>query len=173
MAAFNYSKVILVGRLTRDPEIRCTTDGTPLCQFTLAVSRVWRDDSGENREETCFVDIEAWGKRGETVGKYLAKGRPLLVEGRLRQDKWEDRNTGQKRSKLVVVMEGFSFMDAKPQDGGAASYRSQGPAPARQESQGGAPRFEPPPPIAPPAAPAAGEPSDREQKMKKITSHIK
>ena len=100
MASFN--QVILVGNLTRDPELRVTPKGTAICQFGLAVNRQFKDDSGQTRDETTFVDIEAWGKQGELIAKYLTKGSPALVQGRLKLDQWEDKQSGQKRSKLKV-----------------------------------------------------------------------
>ena len=125
MASLN--KVMLIGNLTRDPELRVTPKGTAICQFGLAVNRQFKDESGATRDETTFVDIEAWGKQGETVAKYLTKGRPLFVEGRLKLDTWDDKTTGQKRSKMKVVLENFQFLGGR--EGGEAG----GPA-------GGAPR---------------------------------
>jgi len=106
----NFNKVYLMGNLTRDPEMRVTPKGTAICQFGLAISRSWKDESGHTREETAFVDIEAWGKQGEVISKYCTKGRPLFVEGRLKFDQWEDKTSGQKRSKLKVVLENFQFI---------------------------------------------------------------
>jgi len=108
----NVNKVILIGNLTRDPELRVTPKGTPLCNFGLAVNRTFKDDAGQSRDETTFVDIEAWGKQGEVIAKYCIKGRPLYVEGRLKFDQWEDKTSGQKRSKLKVVLEQFQFLGA-------------------------------------------------------------
>jgi single-strand DNA-binding protein len=106
----NFNKVILIGNLTRDPELRYTPKGTALAKFGLAVNRRWTSETGEQREETTFVDIDAFGKQAETVCQYMKKGSPLLVEGRLRLDQWDDKQTGQKRSKLGVVLEGFQFL---------------------------------------------------------------
>jgi single-strand DNA-binding protein len=103
------NKVFLIGNLTRDPELRVTPKGTSICQFGLAVNRQFRDESGATRDETTFVDIEAWGKQGELVAKYLAKGNPCMVEGRLRLDAWESK-TGEKRSKLKVVLDNVQFL---------------------------------------------------------------
>jgi len=118
----NFNKVYLIGNLTRDPELRVTPKGTAICQFGLAVNRQFKDESGAMRDETTFVDIEAWGKQGETIAKYCTKGRPLFVEGRLKFDQWEDKTSGQKRSKLKVVLEGFQFLggrnDGAPAAGG-------------------------------------------------------
>ena len=124
MASFN--KVILAGNLTRDPELRYTPKGTAVCRFTLAVSRTWTGEDGTKKEEVSFIDIDAWGRQGEVVAQYMKKGRPFLVEGRIKQDTWEDKNTKQKQSKLKVVLESFSFIDSKPSDAGGSA-----PAPAR------------------------------------------
>lgn len=115
----NFNKVYLIGNLTRDPELRVTPKGTAICQFGLAVNRQFKDESGAMRDDTTFVDIEAWGKQGETISKYCTKGRPLFVEGRLKFDQWEDKTSGQKRSKLKVVLEGFQFLGSGQREGGA------------------------------------------------------
>ena len=116
------NKVLLMGNLTRDPELRVTPKGTPICQFSLAINRQFKMESGESREEVIFVDIEAWGKQGETIAKYMTKGRPLYVEGRLRLDQWEDKNTKEKRSRMKVVLEQFQFLgDSRGGGGGPAA----------------------------------------------------
>lgn len=117
MASFN--KVYLMGNLTRDPELRVTPKGTPICQFGLAVNRQFKDDAGQTRDETTFVDIEAWGRQGETISKYCTKGKPLFVEGRLKLDTWDDKTTGQKRNKMKVVLENFQFIGGR--EGGASN----------------------------------------------------
>ena len=122
----SYNKVLLLGNLTRDPELRVTPKGTPTCQFGLAVNRQFKGDDGTMREEITFVDLEAWGKQAETIAKYLTKGRPIFIEGRLKFDQWDDKATGQKRSKLKVVVESFQFIGGR-EDGGKAA------APAGQE----------------------------------------
>ena len=116
MASFN--KVILAGNLTRDPELRYTPKGTAVAKIGMAVNRTWKNESGETKEEVTFVDVEAWGRQAEVIGQYLKKGRPLLVEGRLKLDTWEDKNTHQKVSKLRVVLESFSFLDSGGSGGG-------------------------------------------------------
>jgi single-strand DNA-binding protein len=134
MPALN--KVLLMGNLTRDPELRVTPKGTPICQFALAINRQFKMESGESREEVIYVDVEAWGKQGETIAKYCTKGRPLYVEGRLKLDQWEDKKTGEKRSRLGVVLENFTFIGGKAQGGeeGGSAPRSRGgndtPAPS-------------------------------------------
>src|SRR5215471_14036464 len=120
MASFN--KVILAGNLTRDPELRYTPKGTAIARIGLAVNRTWKTETGETREEVTFVDVDAFGRQAEVISQYFKKGKPLLVEGRLRLDQWEDKNTHQKQSKLKVVLEGFSFLGTGRQDeGGMAS----------------------------------------------------
>ena len=113
------NKVLLMGNLTRDPELRVTPKGTPICQFSLAINRTFKMESGETREEVTYIDIEAWGKQGETIAKYVTKGRPLYVEGRLRLDQWEDKNTKEKRSRMKVVLEQFQFLGDSRGGGGA------------------------------------------------------
>ena len=109
MQAFN--KVILAGNLTRDPELRYTPSGTAIAKFGVALNRKWKDSqSGEMREEVTFVDVDAFGKQAELIGQYVKKGNPLLVEGRLKMDTWEDKQTQQKKSRLGVVMEGMTFL---------------------------------------------------------------
>lgn len=110
MASFN--KVILAGNLTRDPELTHTPKGTAVGKFSLAINRNWTTETGEKREEVTFVDVKAFGRQAETVAKFLRKGRPLLVEGRLNLETWDDKATGAKRSRTVVVMESFSFIDS-------------------------------------------------------------
>lgn len=118
----SYNKVILIGNLTRDPELRYTPKGVAIAKIGLAVNRSWRDAvSGEMKEEVTFVDIDAFGKQAETLGQYMKKGRPIFVEGRLRLDTWEDKQTNQKRSRLGVVLEAFQFIDSGgAREGGAA-----------------------------------------------------
>jgi single-strand DNA-binding protein len=106
----NLNKVMLIGNLTRDPELRVTPKGTSVAQFSLAVNRKWRDEAGRDMEEVTYVDLEAWGKAGETIAKYCTKGRPLFVEGRLRLDQWEDKTTKEKRSRMKIVVENFQFL---------------------------------------------------------------
>ncbi|MGC8828871.1 MAG: single-stranded DNA-binding protein [Verrucomicrobiia bacterium] len=108
MASFN--KVILMGNITRDPELRYTPKGMAVTRITVAVNRRWRAETGELREEATFVDVDAYGQQAETLAKHLKKGNPILVEGRLRQHSWEDKQTNQKRSILRVDLERFSFV---------------------------------------------------------------
>lgn len=144
MASFN--KVILMGNLTRDPELRYTPKGTAVAKLGVAVSRKWRNDTGEMQEETTFVDVDAFGKQAETIGQYLKKGRPIMIEGRLRLDQWEDKNSGQKRSKLNVVMESFQFLDSGRSDdqsgGGGGNYSSGGQSTPGRVSRPAAPEVQ-------------------------------
>lgn len=117
----NFNKVILAGNLTRDPEMRYTPKGTAVAKFGLAVNRKWKAETGELKEEVTFVDIEAWSSQAETIGKYLKKGRPILLEGRLRYDSWDDKQTNQKRSRLVVVLDSFQFLDSGRTEAGTAA----------------------------------------------------
>lgn len=104
------NKALIMGNITRDPELRVTPKGTPICQFGVAVNRKFKLESGESREEVTFLDVEAWGKQGETIAKYCTKGDPIYVEGRLRLDQWEDKDTKEKRSKIKIVLEQFQFL---------------------------------------------------------------
>lgn len=108
----NFNRVFLMGNLTRDIELRHTNSNQAVATIGLAVNRRWRTPDGEDREEVTFVDCEAWGKTAETMSRYLAKGRPVFIEGRLKLDQWEKE--GQKFSKLKVVVENFQFIDSKP-----------------------------------------------------------
>lgn len=110
MASFN--KVVLVGNLTRDPELRYTPKGTAVAKLGLAVNRVWTNEAGERKEEVTFVDVDVFGRTAENAGQYLRKGRPVLVEGRLKLDQWEDKQTGQKKQRLGVVAEMIQFLGA-------------------------------------------------------------
>lgn len=134
MASFN--KVILVGNLTRDPQVKYTTGGTAVTEIGLAVSRQWFDkQANQKKEETTFVDITLWGRTAEIAGEYLAKGRPVLIEGRLQLDSWDDRETGQKRSKLRVVGENMTMLGSRGDGGGGGGGPSGGGG-----GRGGAPR---------------------------------
>ena len=146
MASFN--KVILAGNLTRDPELRYTPKGTAVAKIGLAVNRAWTTETGEKKEEVSFIDVEAWGRQGEVIAQYMKKGRPLLIEGRLKLDTWEDKNTKQKVSKLKVVLESFSFIDSNRGDAGGGPPASSRPPSAAAASA--APAAEPAEPDVPP-----------------------
>ena len=123
----NFNKVLLVGNLTRDPELKHTPSNQAVAQIGLAVNRQFNTKDGEKREETTFVDCEAWGRTAEVMSQYLAKGRPVLVEGRLKLDQWQDKD-GNNRSKLKVVIENFQFLGGRGEggsgggSGGGSSY---------------------------------------------------
>lgn len=108
--AKGFNKVILMGNLTRDPESRTTPSGQSVTNFSLAVNRTWRDAGGEQQEAVSYIDCVAWGKPGEIIAQYLGKGRAVLVSGRLDQRSWDDKDSGQKRSKIEVVVEDFNFV---------------------------------------------------------------
>jgi len=133
----NYNKVILMGNLTRDPEVRYTSGGTAIAKLGMAVNRRWKNQEGQMQEETTFVDVDAFGRQAETIGQYLKKGRPVMVEGRLKLDQWDDKQTGQKRSKLGVVLENFQFLDSRGEGGGGTGSYSQPESPSGSPSGGG------------------------------------
>lgn len=111
----NLNKVFIGGNITRDIELRNLPGGQAIAQIGLAVNRSWTGTDGQKKEETTFIDCEAWGKTAEVMHKYLAKGRPVFIEGRLKLDQWDDKETGQKRSKMKVVVDGFQFVGSKPE----------------------------------------------------------
>ena len=134
MGSFN--KVILMGNLTRDPDLRYTPSGAPVCNFDLAVNRSYTTQAGERKDEVCFMTIVVWGKQAESSGQYLAKGRQALVEGHLQQRTWETPE-GQKRSKLELVAERVQFVGPKPGNGnggnGASAPEADAGAPANAD----------------------------------------
>ena len=139
----NFNKVILAGNLTRDPELRYTPKGTAIASFGLAINRKWKSETGESKEEVTFVDVEVWDRQAEVIAQYFKKGRPILVEGRLKYDQWEDKNTHQKQSKLKVRLESFSFIDtnrgdtavpASPRPAAVAATPAEAAAPAEPEA---------------------------------------
>ncbi len=132
MASFN--KVVLLGNLTRDPQVRYTPGGTAVAEIGLAVNRTWFDkESNSKKEEVTFCDVTLWGREAEVASEYLTKGKPVLIEGRLKLDSWDDKTTGQKRSKLGVVCEHMQMLG---QGGGAAAPRGE-ESQAGPEDQGG------------------------------------
>ena len=114
----NLNKVMLIGNLTRDPEVKYTPKGTAIAELGLAINRNYTTESGEKREETTFVDVEMWGRLAEIAGEYLKKGRSVFIEGRLKLDTWDDKQTGQKRSKMRVVGEGMQMLGSREGGGG-------------------------------------------------------
>jgi len=138
----NLNKVLLMGNLTRDPELRYTPSGTPVCEFGLAVNRRFKTPSGEQRDETCFVDVTMWGRRGVVISEYFTKGKPIFIEGRLRYDSWEGAEG--RRSRLTVVAENFEFVGppGDSREGGARGEKRRAPerpkqdAPEREDAPG-------------------------------------
>lgn len=130
------NKVMLMGNLTRDPEVRYTPKGSAVGDLSIAINRVYRTDDGQSREEVCYVDIVVWGRQAETCKEYLTKGRPIFVEGRLQLDQWE--SNGEKKSKLRVVAERIQFLGGGGQGGGQSGSGGSYNRPARQSSSGGA-----------------------------------
>ncbi|MCK9588765.1 MAG: single-stranded DNA-binding protein [Terrimicrobiaceae bacterium] len=140
----NVNKVILIGNVTRDPEVKFTPKGTAVTDVGMAINRNYTLDNGEKREDVTFVEVAFWGRQAETIGEYVKKGRSIYVEGRLQLDTWDDKQSGQKRSKLRVVGENFQFLGSRPggsgggsdEEGGghqeSRSQRSSRPAPAQQ-----------------------------------------
>ena len=151
MASFN--KVILLGNLTRDPEIRYTPKGSAVCDLGFAVNRVYTLDSGEKREEVTFVDVVLWARLAEIAGEYLKKGRPVFIEGRLQLDTWDDKQSGQKRSKLRVIGETMQLLGSRPSAGAAPAEAGDEGRPSKTSGKAAAP---------PPKSGAAAEPDDDE-----------
>ena len=137
MASFN--KVILLGNLTRDPEVRYTPKGTAVTELGMAVNRVYTAENGEKREEITFVDVTFWGRTAEIAGEYLKKGRPVFIEGRLQLDTWDDKQSGQKRSKLKVVGEGLQLIGSRPGGGGGGGGDEEGSGAPRSSQARAAP----------------------------------
>ena len=149
MASFN--KVILLGNLTRDPEVRYTPKGSAVCDLGIAVNRTYTLDNGEKREEVTYVDVTLWARLAEIAGEYLKKGRPVFIEGRLQLDTWDDKQSGQKRSKLRVIGETMQLLGSRPGGGGGASEGDED-RPSRGKAAAAPPK----------AAAAASEPDDDE-----------
>lgn len=125
----NVNKFICIGTLTRDIEIRVTPKGTPIGQFALAINRKWKDADGGEKEEVSFLDFEVWGKSAEVLAKYVAKGQQVYIEARAKQDTWEDKESGKKRSKIKFVVENFQFLGGKKKDGEGGGSDRGAPAP--------------------------------------------
>jgi single-strand DNA-binding protein len=146
MASLN--KVLLIGNLTRDPDVRVMSNGRPVCNFGLALNRSYKDSEGNRKEEVTFVDVECFGPRAEAVGRFFTKGRAIFVEGRLKLDQWESKE-GEKRSALRVVLDNFEFVDSKqdsPTSGRPAASSENTPTPDKDSASK---------PETPPSAPAA------------------
>src|SRR5947207_4380289 len=132
----SYNRVILMGNLTRDPQLRYLPNQTPVVDNGLAVNHKYRTASGEDREEVMFIDCTAFGKQAEVINQYCQKGRPLLVEGRLKLDTWDDKQTGQKRSKHKVTIDNFQLLGGRDSGGGGGGVGGGG-APQYDESEAG------------------------------------
>jgi single-strand DNA-binding protein len=145
MSSFN--RVILMGNLTRDPQLKYLPSNTAVCEFGLAVNHRWRDKDGNQREEVCFVDVSAFGRQGETINQYMTKGRPILIEGRLKYDTWTAQD-GTKRSKHNVIVENFTFVGSRTDGGGGGGGGGAERAPAER-----------PPARVPERGPSQSEPS--------------
>ena len=130
----NLNRVLLIGNLTRDPELRYTPKGTAVTEIGLAVNRIYSGEDGEKKEETTFVDVTLWARQAEIAGQYLRKGRPVFIEGRLQLDTWDDKQTGQKRSRLRVVAENLQLLGSRQESEGSSSFSSSSPAPRRGPS---------------------------------------
>jgi single-strand DNA-binding protein len=140
MASFN--KVILLGNLTRDPEVRYTPKGSAVCDLGIAINRSYTLDSGEKREEVTYVDVVLWARLAEIAGEYLKKGRPVFIEGRLQLDTWDDKQSGQKRSKLRVIGETMQLLGGRPPGAGGGEggeARGSKTAPPPKPAAGGEP----------------------------------
>lgn len=126
----NLNKVMIIGNLTADPEVRTTPRGASLTELRLAVNRISNgQNEGERREETTFLDVTCWGRTGEIAAQYLSKGRPVFIEGRLQMDSWEDKQTGQRRSRIRIIAENLQLLGGRgdgPQGGGQQQHRSYG-----------------------------------------------
>lgn len=136
--AKGFNKVILMGNLTRDPETRTTPNGQSVTNFSLAVNRTWKGQDGETKEAVSFIDCVAWGKTGEVIAQYIQKGRPILVDGRLDQRSWDDKESGQKRSKIEVTVENFNFVgggggESGGNYGGGSSGKSSSSSSSKDE----------------------------------------
>jgi single-strand DNA-binding protein len=142
----NFNKVILAGNLTRDPELRYTPKGMAIARIGMAINRKWKSETGEMKEEVTFVDVDAFGKTAETIGQYLKKGRPILIEGRLRYETWDDKQSGQKKSKLGVVLESFQFMDSGRGEGGGGGDAPRSRPAAAPKAESAAQETDGPPP---------------------------
>jgi single-strand DNA-binding protein len=140
----SYNKVILMGNLTRDPQLSYLPSQTPVCEIGLAVNHRWRTQDGQQREDVCFIDCRSYGRQAEVLNQYMRKGQPLLVEGRLQFDQWESQD-GQKRSKHRVFIERFSFVGGPQQsDGQGGGYAPAPRAQAQPAPPMGGPQSAPP-----------------------------
>src|SRR5947208_2325096 len=120
----NYNKVLLMGNLTRDPQLKYLPNQTPVVDFGMAINRRFKGADGQDRDEVCFVDCSAFARTAEVINQYFQKGKPIFIEGRLKYDSWEDKNGGGKRSRLVVIVDRFEFIGGKDGGGGGGAPQS-------------------------------------------------
>lgn len=120
----SFNKVILIGNFTRDPELRQTQSGTSICRFSIALNRSYEGKDSNKVNEACFVEVDSFGRSAENIAKFFTKGSPILIEGRLRQESWTDKESGKQRSKLLVVLERFEFVGSKNSDGASDNARA-------------------------------------------------
>ena len=156
--SLNLNRVLLSGNLTRDPQVRFLANEKAVAEFGLAINRRFKDANGQQKDETTFVDVEAWGRTAELVGQYLTKGRGCFIEGRLKFDSWDDKETGQKRSKLRVVADNVQFTDSNRTEGGAPRAGGRGDDEVGGSHADAAADIRPAP--VRPSAPAAGTVDD-------------
>ncbi len=142
-----FSKAIVAGNVTRDPEVRATPSGAQACNFSIAVNRVFRGSDGNQQEQTSFIDCVAWGRSGETIAQYVKKGSALIVSGRIEQRSWEDKTSGQRRSRTEIIVEDFSFINGNGAGGNGggtrATSKSSAPADTAEEPTTGGDDFAP------------------------------
>jgi single-strand DNA-binding protein len=161
----NLNKVFLIGRLTRDPELRYTTNGAAVTSLGLAVNRFYNTKDGERREEVTFLDVTVWNRQAENCCQYLKKGRPVHVEGYLKLDSWDDKETGKKRSTVKIEAENVQFLDGRGSEGGGdvEDYRTSAPREAVRPAAGNGPsRGSYPPPVSEPASARRSAPPPHE-----------
>ena len=169
MASFN--KVILMGNLTRDPQLKYLPSQTAVVEFGLACNRRFKTQAGEDKEEVTFVDCTAFGRTGEVINQYFTKGKPIFIEGRLKYDQWEDKQGGGKRSKITIVVENFQFVGGREGQGGGGGAPDAGgneydQRPARPMAARGAPAGAGPNRGAPRPAPQQEPPFSEDQQFK-------
>jgi single-strand DNA-binding protein len=155
----SYNRVVLLGNMTRDPQLKYLPSQTPVVEFGLAMNRKFKSANGEDREEVCFVDCSAFGKQAEVINQYCQKGKALLIEGRLKYDSWDDKQGGGKRSKLSVVIENFQFVGGRDGGGGGAPAGPDQPEASAEPPAPRPPANRPPAARAPRAASAGAAPA--------------
>jgi len=162
----NVNRVILIGNLTRDPQLKYLPSQMAVAEFGLAINHKYKTASGEQRDEVCFIDCTAFGKTGEVVNQYCQKGRQVYVEGRLKYDTWEDKNGGGKRSKHVVIVDSIQFLGSRDGAGGGEAHDGESGGAGSQQRSAPPRQNRPAPSAGPPAAPPAEQPFTDEQQFK-------